>query len=146
MGPNGAPYICALFGIVLNVTVILFIIVRRRLRRQPRNIIWVGIGVSNILFVCCNLLGAIGFYLPDVTHLLCFVRFFLTGFPGATFLMNTLFSLVDRYLSIFHPVTTYSDLFKSSVTEFNLWTDQYLSESPSSLSFFALSVSLQFTQ
>ena len=98
------PLICALFGIVLNVTVILFIIVRRRLRRQPRNIIWVGIGFSNIIFVCINLIETIRYYSPETTKLLCLVRFFFSGFPGVIFLMNTLFSLVDRYLSIFHPV------------------------------------------
>jgi len=98
--------ICALFGIALNVTVIFFIIVRRRLRRlrrQPRNIIWIAISFSDVFFVCCNLLDAIGYYLPEATEMLCLVRFFFAGFPGTTFLMYNFLSLVGLYLSNFHP-------------------------------------------
>ncbi len=39
---------CALFGIMLNMTIILFIISCRRLHRQPRNAIWIAIGFANI--------------------------------------------------------------------------------------------------
>jgi len=36
--------VCALLGTPINLIIILFIVFRRRLRRQPRNIIWIGIG------------------------------------------------------------------------------------------------------
>jgi len=96
--------ICACFGIPLNVTVIFFIIFRRRLRRQPRILIWIGIGFSNIFFLLSNILEPIGYYFSTEATELCLVHFFLLGFPGASFLMYNFLSLVDRYLSIFHPV------------------------------------------
>lgn len=89
--------ICVLFGIPLNLVIIVFIAIRRRLRRQPRNIIWVGISLSNIFVLL------FGFYSTEATEL-CRFRFFLLGFPYASVLMNHFLSLVDRYLSIFHSV------------------------------------------
>ncbi len=46
---------CAIFGNVLNVTVIFFISARRRFRRQPRNLIWAVISFSNIFVLLFNL-------------------------------------------------------------------------------------------
>jgi len=56
---------CALFGIPLNLAIILLIIVGRRLRRQPRNIILIGISFSNIFVL------SFGFYSIEATEL-CF--------------------------------------------------------------------------
>jgi len=93
--------ICALLGTPINLMVIQFIIFGRHLRRQPRNIIWIGIGFSNICILIINILELSVFYYPEATEL-CRVRFFLNGFPATTLLMNYLFSLVERYLSMFH--------------------------------------------
>ena len=95
--------ICVLLGIPINLIIILLIIVRRRLRRQPRNLIWIGIGVSNIFVLITNTFELIGYYLPEAEEL-CRIRFFLVGLPVACLLMNNILSMVDRYLAIFHPV------------------------------------------
>ena len=96
--------LCALFGIPLNMTIILFIVTLRRLRRQPRNIVWIGIGVSTIFVLFTNLLEPIVFYSNTESTELCHIHFFLVGFPGASILMNNCLSLADRYFSIFHSV------------------------------------------
>ena len=96
--------IFAFFGIPFNVTIISFIIFRRRLRRQPRILIWIGIGLSNIFFLCSNILEPIGYYYSTKATELCHIHFFLVGFPGASFLMHNFLSLVDRYICIFHSV------------------------------------------
>ena len=96
-----AQLLCVLFGIPANLVIILLIIFRRHLRHQPRNTIWIGIGVSNILFLFANLLELIGFYSTEASDL-CRIRFFLIGFPVASLMMNHILSLADRYLSIFH--------------------------------------------
>jgi len=86
------------------VTIIFFIIFRRRLRRQPRILMWIGIGFSNIFFLLYNILEPIGYFYTTEAEDFCRIHFFLVGFPGAAFLMYNFLSLVDRYLSIFHPV------------------------------------------
>ncbi len=96
--------ICALLGIPLNFIIILIIVTWRHLRRKPRNIIWAGISSSNIFVLLSNLLDLIGFYHTIKATALCRLRFFLIGLPATTFLMNNFFSLIDRYLSIFHSV------------------------------------------
>jgi len=93
--------VCALLGVPMNLVIIIFIIFCRRLRRQPRNIIWIGIGFSNIFILLMNMIELSLFYSPEATEL-CHVKFFLNGLPGATLLMNNFFSLVERYLAIFH--------------------------------------------
>jgi len=93
--------VCALIGTPINLMIILFIVFCRRLRRQPRNIIWIGIGFSNIFILVVNILELSVYYSPENAEL-CRVRFFLNGLPGATLLMNNFFSLVERYLTIFH--------------------------------------------
>jgi len=93
--------VCALLGTTINVMIIQFIIFGRHLRRHPRNIIWIGIGFSNIFILLINILELSVFYYPEATEL-CRARFFLNGFPATTLLVNYFFSLVERYLSIFH--------------------------------------------
>jgi len=97
----GGHLVCALIGTPINLMIILFIVFCRRLRRQPRNIIWIGIGFSNIFILVVNILELSVFYSPEATEL-CRVRFFFNGMPAATLLMNYFFSLVERYLSMFH--------------------------------------------
>jgi len=97
----GGHLVCALLGTPINLMIILFIVFCRRLRRQPRNIIWIGIGFSNIFILIINILELSVFYSPEATEL-CRLRFFLNGFPATTLLMNYFFSLVERYLSMFH--------------------------------------------
>lgn len=94
--------ICVLFGIPINLVIILFIVAQRHLRRQPRNIIWIGICFSNISVLFTNIIELIGFFSPEME--LCHIRFLLIGYPVASLLMNHLFSLVDRFISIFHSV------------------------------------------
>lgn len=96
--------VCAFSGIPLNMTIICFVIFRRRLRRQPRILMWIGIGFSNIVFLLTNILEPIGYYYSTKDSELCRIYFFLVGFPGAAFLMFNFLSLVDRYLSVFHSV------------------------------------------
>jgi len=93
--------VCALLGTPINLMIILFIINCRHLRRQPRNIIWIGIGFSNIFVLTINILELAVFLSPETAEL-CRVRFFLNGFPATSLLMNYFFSLVERYLSTFH--------------------------------------------
>ena len=99
---------CALFGIMLNMTIILFIIYFRCLPRQPRKAIWIAIGFAKIFVLFTNILEPIWFVYSTeayTTELPCRIHFFLVGFPGAVFLMNTsIYSLADLYLSIFHSV------------------------------------------
>jgi len=68
--------ICVFCGMPINLIIILLIIVRRRLRRQPRNLIWIGIGFSNIFVLITNSFELIGYYLPEAEEL-CRIRFFL---------------------------------------------------------------------
>ncbi len=96
-------FVCALFGIPLNLNIILFIAYRLRLRCQPCNIIVVWIGISNIMVLVTNIFELVGFNLPEISELCC-IRFFLVGFPVVSVLMYKLFSLVERYLFIFHSV------------------------------------------
>jgi len=97
----GGHLACAVIGTPINLMIVLFIVFCRRLRRQPRNIIWIGISFSNIFILVVNILELSVFYSPEATEL-CRVRFFLNGMPAATLLMNYFFSLVERYLSMFH--------------------------------------------
>ena len=97
----GGHLVCALVGAPINLAIILFIVFCRRLRRQPRNIIWIGIGFSNIFVLLMNTLEISLFYSPGDKEL-CHIKFFLNGLPGTTLLMNNFFSLVERYLAIFH--------------------------------------------
>jgi len=97
----GGHIVCALIGTPINLMMIEFIIFDPHLRRHPRNIIWIGIGFSNILVLFINILEVLVFFYPEATEL-CRLRFFLNGFPATTLLMNYFFSLIERYLSTFH--------------------------------------------
>ena len=101
---------CALFGIImLNLTIILFIISCRRLHRQPRNAIWIAIWFRKHFRPVhqYSIRADLVVYSTEAyikAEMLCRIHFFLVGFPGAVFQMNTSISLADGYLSIFHSV------------------------------------------
>lgn len=90
--------ICALIGFPLNVLIVAFIATRRRLH-QPRNILWLGIILSN-LFILTNQVIELYTFFSASSPTGCKIRTWLAGLPYVTLLMNQLLALIDRYLSI----------------------------------------------
>ena len=93
--------ICSVVGMPLNLLIAFFIILKRRLHKT-RNIIWLGVALSNVLILSHYLLEVYAYQTQSATARKIFTLGL--GLPYASLMLNLFFSLVDRYISIGHSV------------------------------------------
>ena len=94
--------VCCVLGIPLNVMVPFSILRSRRMYRKPRNIFLLGVIASNFCSFSRSIINICYFFWPsDVT---CKVFVALSVLPDAFLLLNSFFSLMDRYVAIRCPL------------------------------------------
>ena len=94
--------ICCILGIPLNLMVTASILRSRRMNRKPRNIFLLGVVVSNFCSFIRSIVDICNFFWPN--DLACKVFMSVAVLPDAFLLLNSFFSLVDRYVAIGHPL------------------------------------------
>jgi hypothetical protein len=94
--------ILAVIGLPLNVFVAVVIISFRRLRRKPRNIIWLGVIIANIFTLLTILVELYASYMKSEMACKWFVS--ITGIAYTWLLFNLLLALADRYIAIAYPL------------------------------------------
>lgn len=97
-----AHFICCVIGIPLNVFIASLIVSMRRLRSKPRNILLLGLILSNLSAFVPVLMEFAYLHFPSLE--LCQTYVAISGLPYILFLINTLLALVDRYTAIAHPL------------------------------------------
>lgn len=114
--------IFAAFGIPINLTVAGVIIFLKRLH-SPRNIIWLGVGFSNILILLGFILEFISSRMETASISSWKMYFNLTaGLPTASLFVNLHLSLLNRYVSFHHPIW-----YKRSITNSRIIIGQIIS-------------------
>ena len=94
--------VLAIIGLPLNLFVGVVIISFRRLRRKPRNILWLGVTIANILTLLTILFELYASYWKNEIACKLFVA--MTGIAYTWLLFNLLLALSDRYIAIAHPL------------------------------------------
>ena len=100
--------LCGVVGIPLNVLTAALIVFSPRLHRT-RNIMWLGVGFSNVLVLFQHLLEFYANQFRSETTKKIFNL--MIGLPYASLALNLFLSLIDRYVSIAH-----SSWYKQKVT------------------------------
>ena len=97
-----AHFVCCVIGIPLNVFIASVIVSMRRLRSKPRNILLLGLILSNLSAFVPVLMEFAYLHFPSLA--LCKTYVAISGLPYILFLIHTILALVDRYTAIAHPL------------------------------------------
>ena len=97
-----AHFVCCVIGIPLNVFIVSVIVSMRRLRSKPRNILLLGLILSNLSAFLPVLMEFAYLHFPSLA--LCKTYVAISGLPYILFLIHTLQALVDRYTAIAYPL------------------------------------------
>lgn len=89
-------------GITLNFFIAFAIIAYRRLHNKPRNILWLGVTLANLLTSFTILVEFLAYHYRSVVMCKIFVS--ITGLAYTWLLFNLLLALIDRYVAIAHPL------------------------------------------
>ena len=89
-------------GLPLNILIALVIVTFRRLRRKPRNILWLGVTMASIVTLLTILLEFVASQWHNRGACRAFLA--LTGLGYSWLLYNLLLALIDRYVAIVHPI------------------------------------------
>ena len=100
--------ICNVIGLPLNLLTAGFIVLKTRLH-QTRNIVWLGVAVSNVLVLSEHLVEFYAYHFESETAKKIFSL--VAGLPYGSLMMNLFLSLIERYVSIVH-----SSWYKNNVT------------------------------
>ena len=95
-------FFLAVTGIPLNLVIIGVIVSNRRLNQKPRNVLWLGVTLSNLFTLFTILTELVTFHFESVVG--CKVFGLSTGVAYTCLLYNVFLSLLDRYLAISHPI------------------------------------------
>ena len=94
--------ICCVLGIPLNIAVTSSVLSSNRMCRKSRNIFLLGVILSNFCAFLRSILDIYYFFCPS--DLTCKVYIYFSALPDAFLLLNSFFSLVDRYVAIGYPL------------------------------------------
>lgn len=89
-------------GIPLNLIIAFAIVAYRRLHNKPRNILWLGVTLANLLTLFTILVELFAYHLRSLAT--CKVFISVTGLAYTWLLFNMLLALVDRYIAIVYPL------------------------------------------
>lgn len=88
-------------GLPLNLLIIVVILTNKRLNQKPRNVLWLGVIVSNFFTLLTILIEFLAYYYDSVLG--CQVFAMVTGVAYTCLLYNLLLALLDRYAAIVYP-------------------------------------------
>ena len=91
------------FGIPLNLIVIFVILSSRRLKKKPRNILFLGVITAGLFTLLTVMLELIANHHRN-PEIFCKISGLGSGVAYTCFLMNLLLALLDRYLAITRPL------------------------------------------
>ena len=89
-------------GVPLNLFIAIVISTFKRLRKKPRNVIWLGVVVCNLLTLLTVLIELLAYHTQNNILCLCYVSIMGVGYT--CLLYNLLLALADRYAAIVHPL------------------------------------------
>ncbi|EFX80848.1 hypothetical protein DAPPUDRAFT_242840 [Daphnia pulex] len=142
-----AHFICCVIGIPLNVFIASVIVSMRRLRSKPRNILLLGLILSDLSAFVPVLMEFAYLHFPSLE--LCRTYVAISGLPYILFLINTLLALVDRYTAIAHPLWHFNQVTTVLIVRCQLvasLTASFVYKFPYVVQFLPLSCELQLLQ
>jgi dopamine receptor D1 len=142
-----AHFICCVIGIPLNVFIASVIVSMRRLRSKPRNILLLGLILSDLSAFVPVLMEFAYLHFPSLE--LCRTYVAISGLPYILFLINTLLALVDRYTAIAHPLWHFNQVTPVLIVRCQLvasLTASFVYKFPYVVQFLPLSCELQLLQ
>lgn len=95
--------IVIILGIPLNLTIIIVMFSSQRLRKKPRNILFLGVILSSLFTLLTVMLELIANHHQN-PEIFCMVSGLGSGVAYTCFLKNLLLALLDRYLAITRPL------------------------------------------
>ncbi|XP_046447438.1 uncharacterized protein LOC124196407 [Daphnia pulex] len=142
-----AHFICCVIGIPLNVFIASVIVSMRRLRSKPRNILLLGLILSDLSAFVPVLMEFAYLHFPSLE--LCRTYVAISGLPYILFLIHTLLALVDRYTAIAHPLWHFNQVTPVLIVRCQLvasLTASFVYKFPYVVQFLPLSCELQLLQ
>lgn len=142
-----AHFICCVIGIPLNVFIASVIVSMRRLRSKPRNILLLGLILSDLSAFVPVLIEFAYLHFPSLE--LCQTYVAISGLPYILFLIHTLLALVDRYTAIAHPLWHFNQVTPVLIVSCQLvasLTASFVYKFPYVVRFLPLSCELQLLQ
>jgi len=94
--------ILIIFGIPLNLIVVVVMLTSQRLRKKPRNILFLGISTASLFSLITIIFELIAHH--HQSPLFCKLNGLGSGVAYTCFLKNLLLALLDRYLAIARPL------------------------------------------
>ena len=89
-------------GVPLNLFIAIVISTFKRLHKKPRNVIWLGVVVCNLLTLLTVLIELLAYHTQNNILCLCYVSIMGVGYT--CLLYNLFLALADRYAAIVHPL------------------------------------------
>ena len=89
-------------GVPLNLFIAVVILTFKRLHKKPRNIVWLGVILSNLLTLLTVLIELLAYHTQNNFLCLCYVS--IMGVAYTCLLYNLFLALADRYAAIVYPL------------------------------------------
>jgi len=89
------------FGIPLNLLIVIVILTNQRLKKKPRNILFLGASLSAVFTLLTVLTELLAYHFQS--DALCKIFALSAGVAYTNLLYNILLALLDRYLAIIRP-------------------------------------------